>query len=155
MSCNSNNGLTYVNTCIPLSGGTADTTTYVIEMTHYLCGNRKVCVNGAFPLVSNLTYTPQRVYSVGNKAYNCDILISGTVTYMPYVCGGNQCDVCPRTDNVWTSVSVPLSASDMPTVTAGTTVTSPANVKDCCSVTNAVSITTSFNVVQVIAASGD
>ena len=154
MSCNSN-GLAYVNTCIPVPGATAETATYVIDLTYYLCGNRKLCINGAYPLVSNLNYTPQKVENVGNKSFNCDILISGTVTYMPYVCGGNSCNVCPRTENIWASVSVPVTAVDMPTITAGTCVTSPTNVKDCCSVTNAVSITSSFNIEQPVTTTGN
>jgi hypothetical protein len=149
MACN-NNGQTYVDTCIPAPGATATDATYVVDLTHYTCGNRKICINGAYPITADLNYrvlgTPQLV---GNETYQCDILITGTCTYMPYVSGQNQCgcgcNVCPQTENLWATVSVPVSSSTIPTVTKGAAVASPTNVKDCCSVTNAVSIVDSFN----------
>ena len=151
MSCNSN-GQTYVNTCIPAAGGTATSTTYVLDLTHYTCGNKKICANGAYPITSDLNYrvigTPQ---SVGNDTYNVDILVSGTVTYMPYRNGQSNCGcqcACPVTENVWCTVSVPCSSATAPTITAGTVIAEPTNMKDCCSVTNAVSLTTSFNVAE-------
>ena len=148
MACNSKNGMTYIDTCIPVPEATAANATYVCEMTHYLCGNRKICINSAFPTTTSLSYIPQNIESVGNSVYNCDVLVTGTVTYMPYICGGNSCNMCPKTDNIWTTLSIPVTSSTLPTITAGIAKTSPANVKDCCSVTNAVSITSSFNVVS-------
>lgn len=145
-----NNGQTYLNSLVPVSGGTAQDATYVLNLTHYTCGNRKVCVNGAFPITANLNYQVLRVYSVGNDAYNADILVSGTVNYMPYRTGSNyggcSCNACPVTDNVWTVLSVPVSSADAPTLTAGICQCSPTNVSDCCNVTNAISVTTSLNV---------
>ena len=153
MNCN-NNGMTYVNTCIPAPGATATDATYVLDLTHYLCGNRKVCVNAAYPLTANLNYQVRGIEDVGNKTFNCDILVYGTVTYMPHKQGCNPCyPPCPLTDNVWTVLTVPVTADTTPTITAGTCVCDPANVRDCCNVTNAVSIRTSFNVTQAAAAS--
>ena len=148
MACNSN-GQTYVNTCIPASGGTETATTYVLDLTHYNCGNRKVCATGAFPITADLKYqvigTPK---ALGNDVYQCDILVSGTCTYMPYRCGqsnnGCQCNPCPVTDNIWTTVSVPVSSADIPTVTAGVCSCEATNLRDCSNVSNAISITTSF-----------
>lgn len=149
MNCNSNNGLTYVNTCIPAPGATATDATYVLDLTHYLCGNRKVCVNGAYPITANLNYQVRGVEPVGNDTYNCEILIYGTCTYQPHKQGcGSCCNPCPLTDNIWAVVSVPVTAATAPTITAGTCECSPANVRDCCNVTNAVSVRTSFNVSQ-------
>ena len=150
MACNNYNGQTYVNTCIPAPGATATSATYVVDLTHYTCGNTKICANGSFPITADLNYrvigTPQ---AVGNDTYQCDVLITGTCTYMPYVQGQNQCgcgcNVCPVTENVWCTVSVPVSSADVPTVTAGAAVASPTNLRDCCNVTNAVSIVDSFN----------
>lgn len=159
MSCNSNNGQTYVNTCIPAAGGTATSSTYVLDLTHYTCGNKKICANGAFPITSNLNYTvmgaPQ---NVGNGVYNVDILVSGTVTYMPYRNGQNNCGcscACPVTENVWCTVSVPYGAATAPGVTAGTVVATPTNLRDCCNITNAISLTTSFLVADAKAAQDD
>lgn len=150
MACNNNyNGQTFVNTCIPAPGATATSATYVVDLTHYNCGNRKVCANGAYPITADLNYkaigTPQ---SVGNDTYVQDILITGTCTYMPYRNGQNACGCgcnCPVTENIWATVSVPVSSATAPTVTAGETIASATNLKDCCSITNAESIVGSFN----------
>ena len=55
MACNYN-GQTYVNTCIAAPGATATDATYVVDLTHYTCGNRKICANGAYPVTSDLNY---------------------------------------------------------------------------------------------------
>ena len=143
------NGQTYVNTCIPAPGATAANATYVVDLTHYTCGNRKICANGAYPVTGNLNYkaigTPQ---SVGNATYVQDILITGSVTYMPYRYGQNACGCgcnCPVTENVWATVSVPVASDAVPTVTAGEVIAEPTNLRDCCSITNAVSLVGSFN----------
>ena len=150
MSCNCNNGSTYVNTCIPVPGATAEDATYVIELTHFLCGNRKVCANSAFPIAANLNYQVLSVQDVGNGAYNANIFITGQVSYKPYRSGYNggcECeDNCYRNDNVWATVSVPVTTADAPLITAGVTNCAATNLRDCCSVSNAVSIVTSFNV---------
>lgn len=144
-----NNGQTYVNTCIPAPGATAADATYVVDLTHYLCGNRKLCSSGAYPVTGDLKYrvvgAPQ---SVGNDTYVVDVLITGDVTYMPYRNGQGQCGCecsCPRTENVWATVSVPWGAAAAPAVTAGDVIANPTNMKDCCQVTNAVSLVGSFN----------
>ena len=143
------NGQTYVNTCIPAPGATATDATYVADLTHYLCGNRKLCANGAYPITGDLNYrvvgAPQ---PVGNDTFVVDILITGNVTYMPYRNGQSQCGcecACPRTENVWATVSVPWGSATAPAVTAGDVIASPTNLRDCCNVTNAVSMACSFN----------
>lgn len=146
MNCK-NNGQTVVNTCIPAPGATATDATYVVDLTHFCCGNRKICANGAYPITADLNYrvlgTPQLV---GNDTYQCDVFISGTVTYMPYICGQDcGCNVCPRTENIWATVSVPVASATIPTITKGDAVAQPTNVRDCCSITNAISIVDSFN----------
>ena len=150
MACNNYNGQTYVNTCIPAPGGTATDATYVVDLTHYTCGNRKICANGAYPVTADLNYrlsgSPQLV---GNDTYVQDVLITGTCTYMPYRNGQNQCGCgcnCPVTENIWATVSVPVGSATAPTLTAGSTIAAPTNLRDCCSVTNAVSLVSSFNV---------
>ena len=147
MACNNYNGQTFVNTCVPAPGATATSATYVVDLTHYNCGNRKLCANGAYPVAANLNYkavgSPQ---SVGNDTYVQDVLITGTVSYMPYRNGQSNCGCnCPVTENLWATVSVPVSSATAPTVTAGDTIASPTNLRDCCSITNAESIVGSFN----------
>ena len=149
MACNNVSGQTYVNTCIPAPGATAESATYVVDLTHYTCGNRRICANGAYPVSADLNYkvvgAPE---SVGNDTWQVDVLITGTCCYMPYVCGQGKCggcNVCPVTENVWASVSVPVSSATAPTITAGDVIATPTNLRDCCSVTNAVSLVGSFN----------
>ena len=145
-----NNGQTYVNTLTPAPGATAASATYVVDMTHYTCGNKKICANGAYPITADLNFKAQGLpQPVGNATYVQDVLITGTVNYMPYRNGQNACGCgcnCPVTENVWAVVSVPVSAAAAPTITAGETIASPTNLKDCCSLTNAVALVCSFNV---------
>ena len=146
MACNNSNGRTYVNTCIPVPGATADSAAYVVDLTHFNCGNRKICANGAYPLTAKLDY---RAYGapqpLGNGAYQLDIIITGTLTYVPFRCGQpNDCCPCPVTENIWTTVSVPVTSATTPTITAGDAVASPTNLSDCRNITNAVSIVGSF-----------
>ena len=156
MACENVNGRTFVNTCIPSPDATGDSATYVVDLTHYTCRNRKICANGSYPITADLNYrvigTPQ---SVGNGVYQCDVLITGTCTYMPYVSGngcGCGCNVCPVTENIWATVSVPVTSSTVPTLTKGSAIAQPTNLKDCCTITNAVSIVDSFNVSTAAAA---
>ena len=158
MSCY-HNGETYINSVIPAAGATATDATYVVDLTHYLCGNRKMCANSAYPVTADLNYkvlnSPR---SVGNDTYQVDILISGIVTYMPYRNGQcyNGCDCnCPRSENIWATVSVPWSSATAPAITAGEAYASPTNMRDCCSITNACSCTGSFNLATAAAASGN
>lgn len=150
MSCNCKNGTTEIDFLTLVSGGTAENATYQLALTHYTCGNRKICATGYFPVSANLQYrvlgTPQ---SLGNGTYCCDVLVTGTCTYMPYKCGCNQqcpCNQCPISENIYFSMCIPCSSSAVPTITGGDVVATPTNLTDCCSVTNAIGISTSFNV---------
>lgn len=148
MNCNYN-GRTFLNSILPVPGATAADATYVVDLTHYTCGNRKICANGAYPVSAQLAYQAQGApRAVGNDAYVLDVLITGTCTYMPYRNGQNQCGCgcnCPITENVWAVVSVPVASATAPTITAGTVLAAPTNMRDCCSITNAVSLVGSFN----------
>jgi len=144
---NNLNGRTILNAVIPAPGATATDATYVVDLTHYTCGNRKICANGAYPISCQLSY---QVYnaprSVGNDTYVVDVLATGTVSYMPHRNGqGDYGCNCPVTENVWTVVSVPVSSATVPTITAGTVLANPTNLSDCCNLTNAVSLVGSFN----------
>lgn len=145
------NGLTQVNTCIPVPGATATEASYVLDLTHFLCGNRKVCTTSAFPIAASLNYQVLSVDEVGDGVYNCNIFVTGQVSYKPYRQGCQNCgceDNCYRTDNIWASLSVPVTAATTPTVTPGVCKCQAANLRDCCPVGNAVSVVTSFTVAQ-------
>jgi len=145
------NGLTRVNTLVPVPGATATDASYVLDLTHYLCGNRKVCASGAFPIAANLNYQVLSVESVGNDVYNCNIFVSGQVSYKPYRQGCQNCgceDNCYRQDNIWATISVPVTANTIPTITAGVCQCAATEMRDCNPLSNAVSIVTSLNVSQ-------
>ena len=145
MACN-NNGKTLVEYLTPVPGGTAANATYLLALDHFTCGNRKLCTQEVFPVSADLTASAIGLpVNVGNGSYCQEVLVRGTVTYMPYVCGCN-CNVCPRTENIYCTICVPCSAATTPTLTIGTSVASPTNVQPCCNVTNAIAITTTINV---------
>lgn len=145
MNC-SNNGKTLVEYLTPVPGGTAANATYLLALDHFTCGNRKLCTQEVFPVTADLKATALgSPVDVGNASYCQEVLISGTCTYMPYTCGC-QCNVCPRTENIYTTICVPCSAATTPTLTIGTSVASPTNVQPCCNVTNCVAVTTTINV---------
>ena len=148
MACNCKNGTTVVDYLTPIIGGTAENANYLLSLTHWTCGNRKICANGFFPITSNLNCQVLNApHDVGNGAFCCDVLVSGTCTYMPYRCGQQcQCNQCPVTDNIFVTLCVPCSSAATPTVTAGKVVATPTNLSDCCNVTNAVGISTTINV---------
>lgn len=145
MACN-NNGRTDVVSLTTIPGGTAANASYLLSLDHYTCGNRKLCTQEAFPVTADLKATPMGApVNVGNGSYCQEVLVNGSVTYMPYVCGCD-CNLCPRTENIYCVVCVPCSSAATPTLTIGETVASPTNAKPCCNVTNAIAITTSINV---------
>ena len=146
MNCNNNNGKTFVVSLTTIPGGTAANANYLLALDHYTCGNRKLCTQETFPVTADLKATAMGApVSVGNGSYCQEVLISGTCTYMPYVCGCN-CNVCPRSENIFCTICVPCSSAVSPTLTIGTSVAAPTNVQACCNVTNAIAITTSLNV---------
>lgn len=145
MNCNQN-GKTFVVALTTVPGGTAANANYQLQLDHYTCGNRKLCTQEVFPVSADLKFTPLgSPVDTGNGTFCQEVLCSGTCTYMPYQCGC-QCNVCPRTENIYCTFCVPCSAATTPTLTAGTAVASPTNVQPCCNVTNAIAITTTLNV---------
>ena len=145
-NCN-NNGKTFVVSLTTIPGGTAANANYQLQLDHYLCGNRKLCSQGeVFPVTADLKATAIGLpVDIGNGSYCQEVLISGTCTYMPYQCGC-MCNICPRTENIYTTICIPCSSAASPTLAIGKSVAAPTNVKPCCSITNCVAITTSLNV---------
>ena len=144
MSCN--NGKTNVVSLTTIPGGTAANANYLLALDHYTCGNRKLCTQEMFPVTADLKATAIGTpVNVGNGSFCQEVLISGSVTYMPYVCGCN-CGVCPRTENIYCTICVPCSSAASPTLTIGNSVAAPTGAQPCSNVTNAIAITTSLNV---------
>lgn len=144
MSCN--NGKTFVVSLTTIPGGTAANANYLLQLDHYTCGNRKLCTQELFPVTADLKATAMGLpVNVGNGSYCQEVLISGSVTYMPFVCGCN-CNVCPRSENIYCTICVPCSSAASPTLAIGESVAAPTGAQPCCNVTNAIAITTSLNV---------
>lgn len=147
MNC-SKNGKTFVVSLTTVPGGTAANASYLLALDHYTCGNKKLCTQEVFPVTADLKATAVGLpVDVGNGTFCQEVLVSGTVTYMPYRCGCScQCNVCPVSENIYTTICVPCSSAVTPTLTVGTTVASPTNVVPCENITNCVAITTTLNV---------
>lgn len=140
------NGKTIVVSLTTIPGGTAANASYLLALDHYTCGNKKLCTQEVFPVTADLKFTALGApVDVGNGSFCCEVLVSGSCTYMPYV-PGCQCGVCPRTENIYTTICVPCSSAAVPTLTAGTAVATPTNVQPCCNITNAIAVTTTLNV---------
>ena len=144
-----NNGKTFVVSLTTIPGGTAANANFLLQLDHYTCGNKKLCTQEVFPVTADLKATPLGLPVAlpvnGTDVYCQEVLISGTVTYMPYQCGC-QCNVCPRTENIFCTICVPCSAATAPTLTVGTAAASPTNVQPCQNTTNCIAITTTINV---------
>lgn len=141
-----NNGKTFVISLTTIPGGTAANANYLLQLDHYTCGNRKLCTQEMFPVSADLKAKAIGVpVNVGNGAYCQEVLITGSVTYMPYVCGCN-CGVCPRTENIYCTICVPCAAATSPTLTIGESVASPTGAQPCSNITNAIAVTTTLNV---------
>lgn len=142
----SNNGKTLVVSLTTVPGGTAANANYLLALDHFTCGNRKLCINEAYPVTADLKATPVGLpVDVGNGTFCQEVLITGTCTYMPYVYGCN-CNVCPRTENIYCSICVPCLSAASPTLAVGKSVAAPTNIQACSNITNAIAITTSLNV---------
>lgn len=141
-----NNGKTFVVSLTTIPGGTAADANYLLALDHYTCGGKKLCIQEVFPVTADLKATPLGLpIDVGNGSFCQEVLINGSVTYMPYKCGC-QCGVCPVTENIYCTICVPCPAATTPTLGVGTSVASPTGVQPCCNITNAIAITTTLNV---------
>ena len=143
------NGKTILVGLTPYPGSTAANANYLIQLDHYTCGNKKLCTQEMFPVTADLKATPIGAPVVmpvnGTPQYCQEVLIQGTCTYMPYQYGCD-CNVCPRTDNIYCTICVPCSAATTPTLAIGEAAAAPTGARPCCSVTNCVAITTTLNV---------
>lgn len=138
-------GKTFVNV-VTATGGS---TTKIIDLTHYLCGNRRICCSGSFAPSATITYTTKDIVDVGNGSYFLVISLSGVLNYLPVkassCCCATECQ-CPVSEPFYTDIMVDYENADAPTYTGGTVVVTP--ICNCCgqNVTNAVDIKTSVTI---------
>ena len=150
MNCNCiRNGSDRLDFQTLVPGGTAANANFLVGITHFTCGNRKMCLaDPSRPVVANLSAAvvgqPQ---DTGNGTFCCEVLISGTVTYCQVGCCSS------RTEYVTMQRCLPCSSGTAPTVTIGNVIASPApipNYEGCCPgylpCTNQIAITTTVNV---------
>ena len=149
MAC-SQNGKTFFNSLTPYPGGTAASTTYLLDATHYTCGNRQMCVTAdGFPLASNFDIqvlgVPRPVGDGGQ--YCCDIRCICDLTYQQvYRCGNGCPNSCLQTEKVIVTKCIPCPSADVPTVTALGVSASPVGVSCGCPSTNVAEVEFAFTV---------
>lgn len=152
--CKCKNGSDVQDFLLTVPGGTAADATYLLGLTHYTCGGRKMLVSDAVhPVIAQLDVTPIGTpIDAGNGAFCQECQVAGTVTYKPC----NSCE--PRTEYVTYQCCLPCSSAVTPKLAIETVVASPkpinyyqSNGCGCCQGTypwtNQIAITTSINVV--------
>ena len=136
-----------MNFLTPAPGGTEASAPYQLGLTHYTCGNKKMCVNSAegFPVASALdvqviggpTLIP------GSGQYCCDVRVICDVTYQQ-VWGCGCCpNTCLQTEKVVATVCVPCGDT-LPAVGDTGVVATAVNVQCGCSTTNEMSLNVAF-----------
>lgn len=146
MACN--NGKTFLNSLVPYSDGES----FLINLTHYTCGGRRICSLESFPVTANLAYKVQDIEQVGEGLYNLNILATGTVSYLPYV-PGCPCNVCPVSEPVYAYLSVPYTSDTIPTITAGEAICSLNGISCACNTSSSINITAAFTLAAAAAVS--
>ena len=147
MACN--NGKTYLNSLVPFSTGES----FLVNLTHYTCGGRRICSLESFPVSATLSYKVQSIDQVGEGLYNLNLLATGTVNYMPYN-PGCPCNSCPVTEPIYAYMSVPYTSDVAPTVTAGECVCSLNGVSCACNTSSSIDITAAFTIAAATAVNG-
>lgn len=149
MACNQN-GKTFFNSLTPYPGGTAASTSYLMDCTHYTCGNRQMCVTAdGFPLASNFDIqvlgTPRPVGDSGQ--YCCDIRCICSLIYQQvYRCGNGCPNSCLQDEKVIVTKCIPCPSADVPVVTALGVSASPVGASCGCPSTNVANVEFVFSV---------
>ena len=150
-----NNGKTFLNSLTPFPGATEDAASYLINLTHYTCGGKRICALESFPVTADFNYKVQSVEEVGKGLYELNLLAVGTVSYMPYN-PGCPCGSCPVTEPIYAYLSVPVTANTGIDVVPGETVTSLNGISCACNTSSSINISAAFTVnVTPAATSGD
>lgn len=136
-------------TLLPVATGTASATSqvYLADIRHHLCGGRRICLNGAVPPASSVTFTVSGTpTAVGNDTYMVSVIASGETIYQPYRPNGGC--TCNKQDFFNVIFEIPVySATGVPSVSvaAGDIVATKAVAEnDCCNVTAIVSVASSI-----------
>lgn len=150
MACNQN-GKTFFNSLTPFPGGTDASTSYLLDATHYTCGNRQMCVNSAegYPIASAFS---AQVLGVprpfeGGELYCCDVRLICDLTYQQvYRCGNGCPNTCLQTEKIIVTKCIPCPSADVPTITPVGVNAEPIGATCGCPSTNVVNIEFAFTV---------
>ena len=150
MACK--NGSTSVNFLTPYPAG--DTQSYLLQLTHYTCGNKQMCLNNAdgLPVVSNLSLQQVgEITPLGSDTYCVEVRCVCDLTYQQI--SGNACcpNYCLQRETCVATVCVPLTSADAVTLTANGASVMPVRISCRYNTTNTVSIDVSFSVAQAAA----
>ena len=147
MACN--NGKTFLDSLVPYTGGES----FLINLTHYTCGGRRICSLESFPVTANLSYKVVSSEELGKGLFDLTVLATGTVTYMPYN-PGCPCGVCPVTEPIYAYLSVPYTGTDIPTIEAESAVCSLNGISCACNTSSSINIAAAFTLPSVSPTSG-
>ena len=150
------NGSTSVNFLTPYPA--ADPQSYLLQLTHWTCGNKQMCLNNGegLPIVSNLSIQQVgEIQPLGGDTYCAEIRCVCDLTYQQI--SGNACcpNYCLQTEKCVATVCVPLLSSDPVTFTPNGASVMPMRISCRCNTTNTVSIDVSFSVDQAAAVNAD
>ena len=154
MACR--NGSTEVNFLTPYPS--ADTQSYLLQLTHWTCGNKQMCLNNGdgLPIVSNLSIQQVgEIQPLGGDTYCVEVRCVCDLTYQQI--SGNACcpNYCLQSEKCVATVCVPLLSSDPVTFTPNGASVMPMRISCRCNTTNTVSIDVSFSVDQAAAVNAD
>lgn len=150
------NGSTDVKFLTPYPA--ADLQSYLLQLTHWTCGNKQMCLNNGegLPIVSNLSIQQVgEIQPLGGDTYCVEVRCVCDLTYQQI--SGNACcpNYCLQTEKCVATVCVPLTSSDPVTLTANGASVMPVRISCRCNTTNMVSIDVSFSVDQAAVANAD
>ena len=152
MACK--NGSTEVNFLTSYAGRTETSAQYLLQLTHFTCGNKQMCLNNAdgLPVVSNLNLQQVgAIQPLGNGTYCCDVRCICDLTYQQ-ICGSSCCpNYCLQTEKCVATVCVPVLSTDPVTLTPNGASVTPVRISCRCNTTNTCSIDVSFMLEQTAA----
>ena len=145
------NGSTEVKFLTSFPGATATTASYLLQLTHFTCGNRHMCLNNAdeLPIVSNLSIQQVGpIRTLGGDTYCCDVRCVCDLSYQQI--SGNACcpNYCIQTEKCVVTLCVPVVSDDAATFTPNGASVTPVRISCRCNTTNTVDIEVSFTLDQ-------
>lgn len=150
MACK--NGSTEVNFLTPYPAGT--TQSYLLQLQHYTCGNKQMCLNNAdgLPVVDNLSLQQiGEVQALGTDTYCVEVRCVCDLTYQQISGSGCCPNYCLQSEKCVATVCVPVASADAVTLTPNGASVMPLRTSCRCNTTNTCSIDVSFSVDQTAA----